>query len=139
MTLIFQLIGCSSMLVVLGLVIPFWFKAAKAHDELIKFQYENDYDAWKKSGEPSGLRGYRSLTRSRNILKGFFISNPAITMLTWIFFTPDWVKKFPEAQDILRKLRRNVLAWNLGIIAFAIYCFLVLALFAYGFGTGFLE
>ena len=139
MTLIFQLIGCSSILVVLAFVIPFWFKAAKAHNELIKFQYENALDAWKESGEPRGLLGYRAPTQSRNIVKRFFVSNPAFTMLTWIFYTPSWVKDFPEAQAILRKLRLNVLAWNLGVISFVIYVILVLTLFAYLFSIGFLK
>jgi hypothetical protein len=139
MTLIFQLISCGSILLFLVFVIPFWFKAAKAHNELIKFQYENALDAWKKSGEPSGLLGYRAPTQSRNIIKRFFVSNPAFTMLTWVFFTPSWVKDFPDAQNILRKLRRNVLAWNIGVISFVIYFILVLTLFAYGFETGFLK
>ena len=139
MTLIFQLMGCGSILVFLAFVIPFWFKAAKAHNELIKFQYENALDAWKKSGEPSGLLGYRAPTQSRNIIKRFFVSNPAFTMLAWVFYTPSWVKDFPEAKDILKKIRRNVLAWNLGIISFVIFSILVLTLLAYLFDIGFLK
>jgi len=139
MTVIFQLIGCVSILVALGFVIPFWFKAAKAHNELVKFQYENAFDAWEKSGGPSGMLGYRAPTQSRNILKRFFVSNPGFTMLSWLFFTPSWVKDFLDAQDILRKLRRNTLAWNVGVISFVIYVALVLIFLGYGFETGFLK
>src|SRR5512145_942240 len=137
MTLVSQLTSCGSILVFLAFVIPFWFKAAKAHNELIRFQYENALDAWKKSGEPSGMLGYRAPTRSRNIIKRFFISNPALTMLAWIFYTPSWVKDFPEAKDILKKLRHNVLAWNIGIISFVIFSISVLTFLAYLFNIGF--
>ena len=51
MTLIVQLMGCGSILTSLALVIPFWFKAAIAHNDLVKFQYENAPEAWEKSGE----------------------------------------------------------------------------------------
>lgn len=139
MTLIYQLMGCSSILMFLGCVIPFWFKAAKAHNELVKFQYENAYDAWKKSGEPSGMLGWRAPIKSRNIIKRFFLSNPAITELAWIFYTPQWVNEFPEAQTILRRLRHTVLAWNVGVISFVIYFILVLALFSYLFEIGFVK
>jgi len=139
MTLLFQLMGCGSILAVLAFVIPFWFKAAKAHNDLIKFQYENAFDTWKRSGEPSGMLGYHAPTRSMNIVKRLFVSNPAFTMLTWIFYTPNWVKDFPEATDILKRLRHNVLAWNLGIISFLIFSILVLALLVYLFNTGFLK
>jgi hypothetical protein len=139
MTLFIQLMGCSSMLVFLAFVIPFWFRAAKAHNELVQFQYENARETWEKSGEPLGMLGWRAPTRSKNLIKRFFTSNPAITGLAWIFYTPRWVNEFPEAQNILRKLRRNVLAWNIGVISFVLYFILVLVFFAYLFHIGFLK
>ncbi len=139
MTLIFQLMGCSSILGVLALVIPFWFKAAKAHNKLLKFQYENALDAWRRSGEPRGMLGYRAPIQSKNILRRFLTSNPAFTMLTWIFFTAGWIKSFPQAQEFLKDLRCNTLAWNIGVISFVLYPFLLLSLFGYLFAIGFLK
>ena len=139
MTLIFQLTGCGSALAVLGFIITFLFKAFKAHNDLIKFQYENARDAWRTSGEPSGMLGYRAPTQSQNFITRLFTSNPAFTGLAWTFYTPSWVKDFPEAQDLLRKLRRNTLAWNVGVILWVIYFIAILFLFGYLFEVGFLK
>jgi hypothetical protein len=52
----------------------------------------------------------------KRLLRRYFLSNPGLTSMLWTFVTPKWVEEFSEAKIHLKKMRLNILWWNLGIL-----------------------
>ena len=108
---------CGGILGYFAFLIRFWFLSAKAYSNLVHFEYENNPDQWLKDGEPIGMFFWRPKTPYKTfILKRATFGNPGFKMLTFLFFTPKWVKEYPEAQAFLKELRKNALWWNMGIL-----------------------
>jgi hypothetical protein len=118
---------CGVVLIYMIFMLRFLFLSFKAHNDLVRFEYENIRDEWERDGEPQGMLFWRAPTRPKKFVNAIFWSNPGLTALSWIFKTPKWVKDFPQAQKHLRSMRLNTVWWNIGIL-FPMVLFLILGL-----------
>jgi len=117
METVLQLSLCGGILGYLVFLARFWFLSAKAYSKIVCFEYENNPNQWLKDGEPIGMFFWKPKTPYKTfILTRATLGNPGIRMLLLLFFTPKWIKEYPEAQAFLRDLRRNALWWNIGVL-----------------------
>ncbi|MBL8077026.1 MAG: hypothetical protein JNM55_03615 [Anaerolineales bacterium] len=112
-----QSLICGGIIGYFVFIARFFFLAARAHSDLVRFEYENLPDQWEKDGEPQGMLFWKAPTKPKKLANRLFLSNPGITSLLWDFKTPKWVNNYPEAQKHLRAKRLNILWWILGILS----------------------
>ena len=89
-------------------------------DRLVKIEYQRYKEEWIKDGKPIGFFW-------RTPESSWLSSSFAMEKLTmqWLFKTPHWVNKDPEAMGRLRKLRRLVLFFNIGVIIWAVLSMII--------------
>ncbi len=115
MDTLLSLTGCSLMIISLGFVVSFWFRAMFALDKLVKYECENLPEQWQKDGQPRGMF-WRPKDRNSSLFDRFIRSNSSFVFFRFIFTTPKWVKESPEPTLYLRQLRKFTLFWNVGLI-----------------------
>ena len=116
MEILSQLLICGGIIGYFLFLARFFFLTMKAHSNLVRYEYENIPDQWKKDGEPQVMIFWKAPTKPKKLVNSLFLSNPGITALLWVFTTPKWVNEHPEAQGYLRNMRLNSLWWNLGVL-----------------------
>jgi|WetSurMetagenome_2_1015567.scaffolds.fasta_scaffold698293_1 hypothetical protein len=116
------LTGCGLMIVSLGYVITFWFRTIFAFDKLIKYQYENLHQQWEKDRQPYGMFWKPELEKIGMFNRVFF-GSPAISSFRFIFTTPEWVKNDPESMSNIKKFRKFLLLWNVGVVVWFLVIF----------------
>lgn len=97
-------------------MLRFIFLAFKSHSDLIRYEYEHLRDQWEKNGEPQGMLFWKSPHPPKRLLNRYFLSNPGLTSIFWLFVTPKWIEEFPETKKYLRNMRLNALWWNIGML-----------------------
>jgi hypothetical protein len=122
MDTLLPLSGCSLMIISLGFVITFWFRAMSAFDKLVKYEYENLPEQWERDGQPRGMF-WKPQEKRVSLLKLFFLSNPAIAVFRFLFQTPQWVQDNSEPTVYIRQFRKFTLFWNVGAIAWFVVIF----------------
>jgi hypothetical protein len=103
------------MIISLGFVVSFWFRAMVALDKLVKYQYENLPDQWERDGQPHGMF-WRPEGKKPSLFNRFIRGNPGFVFFRFIFAPPIWVKESPEPTFYLKQLRKFTLFWNIGVI-----------------------
>ena len=80
-------------------------------DRLLRTQYEQHRPIWEADGRPSGF-----FWRAEEC--DFLLSKLARFRLTfaWLFRTPPWIASSPTLVALLRRQRRAVLVWNIGVL-----------------------
>ena len=89
-------------------------------DRLVKIEYQKHNEDWIKDGKPAGFF-WRAPDSS-------WISSALATQklsFQWLFKTPEWTIDDAEARDRLRKLRRLVLIFNIGIIVWFVITMII--------------
>ncbi len=127
MDTLLPLTGCGLMIISLGFVITFWFRAMFAFDKLIKYECENLPEQWEKDWQPRGMFWKPDGTKMRP-LNRFFRSNPAFAVFRFLFTTPEWIKENPETISHLKQLRRFTLFWNIGVLTLFFVIFPAIAI-----------
>jgi hypothetical protein len=122
MNTLLPLMGCSLMIISLGFVLTFWYRAMVAFDKLVKFECENLPEQWKKDWQPRGMF-WKSQEKKMNLLNRFLLSNPAIAIFRFTFTTPEWVKENPEPTIHIKELRKFALFWNIGVVVWFLAIF----------------
>ncbi len=103
------------MIISLGFVATFWFRAMFAFDKLIKYEYENLPEQWEKDGQPRGMF-WKPAGKKIKLFNRFVRGNVGFAALRLIFITPKWVKENPESTAHLKQLRKFTLFWNIGVL-----------------------
>jgi hypothetical protein len=98
-----------------GVLLP----CALTFDRLVKREHDLYSDAWEADGRPQGMfwrpgGGWFSFV--------LFGSGRAANrcMRVWPFRTPHWARGDHEAMRLLRRLRRLLIAWSVGIVVFVV-------------------
>lgn len=101
-----------------ALLLPSFF----AFDAFVRREHDFHAQAWNADGRPHGVFWRPPGSGSS---WGVFSFDWAAGRATnrcawkWLFTTPSWVRDDDEALRLLTRMRRLVLAWNLGLIVFA--------------------
>ena len=103
------------MIISLGFVATFWFRAMFALDKLVKYEYENLPEQWEKDGQPHGMF-WRPKGKKTNLFNRFIRGNPGFVFFRFVFTTPNWVKESSEPTSYIKQLRKFTLFWNIGVI-----------------------
>jgi hypothetical protein len=98
----------------LGLMVIL-FLAFFNFDAIVKIEYQRHKDDWIKDGKPIGFF-WRS-PESSWFSSAFAMQGLSLRLL---FKTPRWVDNEPAAMACLKKLRKLVLIFNIGVIVWAI-------------------
>ena len=122
MDTVLPLTGCSLMIISLGFVATFLFRAMFALDKLIKYECENLPEQWEKDWQPTGMF-WRPKGKQVSTMNRLFRGNPAIAFFRFLFSTPKWVKEHPEPAAHIKQLRRYTLFWNIGVITWFVVIF----------------
>jgi hypothetical protein len=125
METLLPLMGCGLMILSLGYVCTFCFRAFFALDKLLQYEYENLPEQWEKDGQPSGMFWKPESKRTRGINRWFSVKGE-FTKFKLLFTTPEWVKDHPEAAGHFKDHRRYSWYWNIGVPIWFIL-FLVIA------------
>jgi hypothetical protein len=100
---------------ILVIAVPALVYSFLMFDRLVRAEYEYDRAAWEADGKP----------------RGFFWRAPECTWfrspwsihrlsLLWLFTTPPWTAKAPDALKSLRRLRVAVVVWCILIVLAAL-------------------
>ncbi len=96
------------LLTIIGLLFIFLMLAAfYFFDRLVKTQYADFKDEWKRNGSPHGFFWFPRETASAIRVTPKLSSTRARTkhLFSWLFRTPEWIKKDPAARASIFKLR----------------------------------
>ena len=99
--MMFAAIGCSlpPFLAVSGLIL---ILAYYTFDCLVRMEYTEHQADWIEDGKPTGMLFWSPPRKDRRFLSGYMGSNLA---MVWLFLTPPWVQREPEARRLLRRYR----------------------------------
>src|SRR5712692_2350244 len=88
-------------------------------DRLVKREHDHFAQAWEADGRPHGMfwRPEMSFRPSVRLFRSGLVTNRC--MLVWPLRTPHWAGGDEEAMRLLRRLRRLLIAWNLGVLVLA--------------------
>ena len=115
MDTLLPLMGCGLMIISLGYVVTFWFRAIFALNKLTKFDIENPRNQRELIEQPQ--------LWDISTLKSIIMNNDPLMMFIFIFTTPKWVKENPEAQHYHKEFRKFTLFWNIGVLLWFVVLF----------------
>jgi hypothetical protein len=108
-------LGIGALSLLSGLLLAF-----RTLDQLVSRERTVHPDAWIADGRPSsalwGPGGTSHLANARAFHR---------CSLVWLFRTPRWVVGDERAETLLRRLRRSVAVWNVGLVALVAFALLV--------------
>ena len=110
------------MIISMGFVATFWFRAMFAFDKLIKYEYENLPEQWEKDRQRRGMF-WRPKGKKITLFNRLVGGSPGFAALKLIFITPNWVKGNPEPTSYLKQLRKFTLFLNIGVITWFVVIF----------------
>jgi len=87
---------------------------------LVKIEYQRHNKEWIRDGKPMGF--FWRFPESSWLSSSFAMQKLS---MQWLFKTPDWTNNDAEARDRLRKLRRLLLIFYVGIIIWFVICMLI--------------
>ncbi len=86
-------------------------------DRLIKLEFQHDPEAGSKNGKPLGLFQRRPLAQYASYGDWSRARwSRGLLMFGWLFSTPAWARRDPEASGLLVRLRLLVVIWSLGFL-----------------------
>jgi hypothetical protein len=108
--------GCGLMIISLGYIFTFWFRAVFALDKILKYEYENLHEQWIKDRQPRGMF-WKPKVKPAKIFDRFFSRiNPGVHFFKLLFTTPEWIKQNTETTNYIKEFRKFVLLWNVGVL-----------------------
>ena len=86
-------------------------------DRLIKLEFQHDPEAWSKNGKPLGIFQRRPRAEYSSYWDWYRARwRRGLLVFAWLFSTPAWARRDPEAKGLFIRLRLLVVIWNLGFL-----------------------